>query len=95
MRGVVTLLAIGLLALPGAARAADGAGGGTGDRCLLYGENCPEQGDTITEKIARLEREIGRGRGVYTPGELGRLADKLEDYQRMLDALLIGGAAGD
>jgi len=61
--------------------------------CLLYSENCPEQADTIFEKIAKLQNEIARG-NVYSPIEIARLENKLEEYQGYLDTL-ISGAGGD
>jgi len=62
--------------------------------CLLYSENCPEQADTIFEKIAKLQNEIARGGNVYSPIEIARLENKLEEYRGYLDTL-ISGAGGD
>lgn len=61
------------------------------DICLVYAENCPEQADTIFEKIAKLQHEIARGGIVYSPLEIARLESKLEEYQGFLGSLLSGG----
>jgi len=61
------------------------------DICLVYAENCPEQAETIFEKIAKLQHEIARGKGIYTPVEIARLENKLEEYQGLLGSLLSGG----
>ncbi|WP_298437854.1 hypothetical protein [Geobacter sp.] len=58
------------------------------DLCLLHDENCPDRKDDIVELIAKLKREIARGTEVYTPAELKKLQNKLEEYERLLDVLL-------
>ncbi|WP_298268909.1 hypothetical protein [Geobacter sp.] len=58
------------------------------DLCLLNDENCPDRKDDIVELIAKLKHEIARGTEVYTPAELKKLQNKLEEYERLLDVLL-------
>ena len=43
--------------------------------------------DSITERIARLKREIGRGESVYTAAELEKLQRQLDDYEEMFRVL--------
>ena len=95
MKRSAPILAALVLAFPVAAFAAGERVEAGKDRCLVYGENCPELGDTITEKIGKLQSEIAHGKAVYTPEELGLLERKLEEYQALLDALLLGGSGGD
>ena len=44
--------------------------------------------DSIIERIARLNREIGRGEAVYSAAELLRLRQKLEEYEALLAVLM-------
>jgi len=82
------------LATPLAATAAGEKTAAGKDICLVYGENCPEQAETIFEKIAKLQHEIAQGKGIYTPVEIARLENKLEEYRGYLDTL-VSGAGGD
>ena len=50
------------------------------DRALLDDSVSPTRTDSITERIARLKREIARGEAVYSPEELKRLERMLEEY---------------
>lgn len=58
------------------------------DFCLLYGENCPDRKESITEIIEHLQREIARGEVVYTKEELKRLQRKLDEYEWLLYTIL-------
>lgn len=60
------------------------------DLCLTYGENCPYRQDTIDVIIGKLEREIAKGRSVYSEKELGLLQRKLDDYLYQLEWLQHG-----
>ena len=44
--------------------------------------------DSITERIDRLKRELGRGEAVYSRKELQLLQRKLEDYEALLEAMV-------
>ena len=82
------------LATPVTATAAVKKAAAGKDICLVYSENCPEQAETILEKISKLQNEIARGGNVYSPIEIARLENKLEEYQGYLDTL-ISGAGGE
>lgn len=56
---------------------------GERDESLLDSEKLAGRTDSITERIARLKREIAKGTAVYTPEEIGRLERKLADYEEM------------
>lgn len=58
------------------------------NRCILYGEGCPEAKESLPEKIDHLKREVAKGNAVYTDAELKRLRAKLEEAERLLDWLL-------
>jgi hypothetical protein len=85
------ILAVVAVTVPLVANAAGEKGVSGKNVCLLYSENCPEQADTILEKIAKLEHEISRGESVYFQAEIARLERKLEEYQGLLNSLLSGG----
>lgn len=63
------------------------------NECLLMAQNCDRQIDTIQQRIGRIDREIRKGEAVYTRGELMHLRDQLEDANKMLETLTIGGGA--
>lgn len=89
---IITMLLTALaLTAPCAANAAGGKVGAGKNICLLYSENCPEQADTIMEKIAKLQHELAREGNIYSPAEIARLKDKLAEYQGYLDVLMAGG----
>jgi len=90
MKTVAMVLAALALTAPLASTAAENKAADK-DVCLLYSANCPEQTDTILEKIAKLQHEIARGKIVYSPVEITRLESKLEEYRGLLDSLLSGG----
>jgi hypothetical protein len=51
------------------------------DLCMLYSQDCRAM--SYQEKIARFNEEIGKGTRVYTPAELQRLQDKLQETERL------------
>jgi len=63
------------------------------NECLLVSMNCGSQVDSIQERIDHLRGEISRGTDVYTPSELRRLNDKLQDANRELDFIMNNGGA--
>lgn len=85
------ILAVLIVTAPLAATAAGEKVAAGKNVCLLYSENCPEQADTILEKIGKLEQEIARGESVYNLAEIARLERKLDEYQGLLNSLLSGG----
>jgi len=91
MKITAMILAVLTVIAPLAATAAGENGSGGKNVCLLYSENCPEQADTILEKLDKLQHEIARGGSVYSQAEIARLERKLEEYQGLLNSLLSGG----
>ncbi|GAC1465214.1 MAG: hypothetical protein PVSMB11_00380 [Desulfuromonadaceae bacterium] len=61
------------------------------NECLLVAINCPNQVDTIQQRIERIKGEIARGSDVYTNDELGRLNRQLEEAIKNLEELGAGG----
>jgi hypothetical protein len=61
------------------------------NECLLVAINCPDQVDTIQQRIERIKGEIGRGTDVYTNDELKTLNWKLEEAEKNLEELGAGG----
>ena len=91
MKATVMLFAALTFTTPVVANAAAGQPQEGKDRCLLYSENCLEQGDTINERIVRLQNEIAKGAKVYASEEISSLRNKLEESQWTLAVLLAGG----
>ncbi|KAB0668691.1 hypothetical protein F6V30_15235 [Oryzomonas sagensis] len=56
--------------------------------CILNAKGCGDQALSIQTKIDRLKQEIEKGTKVYTPKELQKLKNKLEDANDVLDELL-------
>jgi hypothetical protein len=54
------------------------------DQCLLLAMNCPPEGLSGQKRIDRLNREIAKGREVYTADELSVLKEKLNDAYKEL-----------
>jgi hypothetical protein len=61
------------------------------NECLLVAMNCPNQVDTIQQRIERIKGEIARGSYVYTNDELGILNRQLEEAEKNLQELGAGG----
>ena len=55
------------------------------NECLLASKNCANQVDDIYKRIHKLNKEIKKGTRVYTPAELKKLSDKLQETQDLLD----------
>jgi hypothetical protein len=64
---------------------------GQKDECLLVASNCPDRVDSIQQRIDKLRIEINKGTNVYTPEELNRLNNKLNDENRLLNNMIEGG----
>ena len=88
-----------LYAMP--AQAAEGMGNaktvqdqqGQKDECLLVAKACPDQQDTIQQRIERLSREVSKGTAVYSRDELRELNSQLQDAYERLDLLTYGGGS--
>lgn len=61
------------------------------DECLLASKNCVTQVDDIYKRMHKLDKEIKKGKKVYTADELKTLQKKLKETQDMLDSLERGG----
>jgi hypothetical protein len=61
------------------------------DECLLVSMNCPNQVDTIQQRIDRIKGEISKGTNVYTNDELRRLSNELEEANKILEYESVGG----
>lgn len=59
------------------------------DECLLASKNCANQVDSIQKKIKKLNAEIQKGTKVYTPEELKKLNDKLQETEKLLDEMML------
>jgi hypothetical protein len=57
------------------------------DVALLDSSRSSTRVDSITERNARLKREIGRGEAVYTAAELDKLQQQLDDYEELFRVL--------
>uniref|UniRef100_C6DZR1 Uncharacterized protein n=1 Tax=Geobacter sp. (strain M21) TaxID=443144 RepID=C6DZR1_GEOSM len=57
------------------------------DECLLASKNCMNQVDDIRTRIYKLDKEIKKGNRVYSPQELKKLQDKLNEASEILRSL--------
>jgi len=63
------------------------------DQCLLASKGCATEVDSIQKKIKKLQAEIKKGTKVYSSAELKKLKDKLDEADKMLDTILLGGGS--
>ncbi|GFO59779.1 hypothetical protein GMST_21040 [Geomonas silvestris] len=61
------------------------------DECLLASKNCTAQVDDIYKRMHKLDKEIKKGTKAYTPAELQKLRDKLQETQDFLKDMELGG----
>jgi len=61
------------------------------DECLLASKNCTSQVDDIYKRMHKLDKEIKKGTKVYTPQELQKLKDKLQETDQLLKDMELGG----
>ena len=54
------------------------------DECLLASQTCLNQVDDIYKRMHKLNKEIRKGTKVYTPAELKKLQEKLQEADDML-----------
>jgi hypothetical protein len=57
------------------------------DECLLASQNCVNQVDDIYKRMHRLDKEIRKGKRVYTQQELNALQQKLTETQDLLKSM--------
>ena len=80
-----------LYAMP--AQAAEGMGNaktvqdqqGQKDECLLVAKACPDQQDTIQQRIERLSREVSKGTAVYSRDELQAVQVNSNEFQQLAE----------
>ena len=63
------------------------------DECLLASKNCTSQVDDIYKRMHKLNKEIKKGTKVYTPAELQKLKNKLQETDEMLKQMEQGGGS--
>ena len=61
------------------------------DECLLASKNCTSQVDDIYKRMHKLNKEIKKGTKVYTPAELQKLKQKLQETSDLLKDMEQGG----
>ena len=61
------------------------------DECLLASKNCVTQVDDIYKRMHKLDKEIKKGKKVYSPEELKKLQDKLKEASDLLKTIEQGG----
>jgi hypothetical protein len=57
------------------------------DECMLASKNCVNQVDDIYKRMHRLDREIRKGKRVYSQKELNALQQKLTETQDLLKSM--------
>jgi len=57
------------------------------DECMLASKNCTDQVDDIYKRMHRLDKEVKKGKKVYTPAELKMLHEKLAETQELLKTM--------
>jgi hypothetical protein len=89
----LTATALCMVTLPAWAASREPVQPGTAQRedCLLVAKldnfNCPNQVDSIDNRIERLQREVAKGNQVYSPEELRYLEKELAQFQAMHEYL--------
>ena len=60
------------------------------DQCLLASKNCSSEVDSLQQRIKKLNKEIKKGKKVYSAEEINTLQQKLKEAETLLDDLLKG-----
>jgi len=66
---------------------------GNKDECLLVAINCGNDYVTLEQMIGKLQKEISKGRAVYTNDELRILKEKLNNANKTLEYFKYEGAS--
>jgi len=92
LAAALMIMAVPVLAEDGSAKSmmSDGRAPDKNE-CLLVAMNCSNQVDSIQQRIDRIKKEINRGESVYTKDELRTLGDRLEDANKTLEEIVVGG----
>ena len=59
------------------------------DQCLLQSKNCVNEVDSLQQKIHKLNKEIKKGKKVYSAEELKKLNEKLKEAEDIMDKMTI------
>lgn len=60
------------------------------NQCLLASKGCADEVDSIQQKMRKLNKEIKKGKRVYSDEEIRKLEQKLKEANDLLDDLLKG-----
>lgn len=82
MKSMLMVLAAAMLTLTAAPAFAQSQA--EKDECMIASKNCTDQVDDIYKRMHRLDKEIKKGKKVYTTAELKKLHEKLSETQELL-----------
>jgi peptidoglycan hydrolase CwlO-like protein len=57
------------------------------DECLIASKNCMNEVDSLQQRIKKLNKEIKKGKKVYSVEDLKKLDEKLKEASEMLKKL--------
>lgn len=57
------------------------------DMCLLASKNCQDEVDSLQQRIKRIQKEIKKGKKVYSAEDLKTLQQKLKEANDLLDKI--------
>lgn len=86
-KNIITIIAAFLMAYSVSVLAAN-MDKETKDQCLLVSQGCANETRTIQQKIKALNKEIKKGKKVYSADEIKKLEQKLKEAEKILDDLL-------
>ena len=84
---LIAILTVAALSATSMAFAADVPVAGGKDECLLASKNCKDQVDSIQQRMNKINREIKKGKKVYSAEELKKLEQKLKEADEILKSL--------
>lgn len=87
MKKMLFILAAAMLTTSTAPAFAQPVDSSQKDECMLASKNCVNQVDDIYKRMHRLDREIRKGKRVYTQKELNALQQKLTETQDLLKSM--------
>ncbi len=61
------------------------------NQCLLESKNCANEVNSIGQKIKKLQKEIKKGKKVYSEEDLKKLNAKLKEAESLLNSMTEGG----
>lgn len=84
---LIAILTAAALSTTTMAFAADAPIAGSKDECLIASKNCKDQVDSIQQRMDKINREIKKGKKVYSAEELKKLELKLKEANEILKSL--------